>query len=584
MLLSALRGYAVEHKAIPDFHSVQPVRYALNLSADGKLLSFTPLGEGSRGVKLPIPDATRTSAITPLPLDRGDYTLGIPPIKKTPAEQVRAEERTAKAHAAYVDLIGEAANDTGLDALRTLHRFVSTVDPAILPLPEDFDPMGFVAVYVDGELLARNPAVTEWWIARRARENTTGGVCAVCGQACSPVETVPVLIRGLDRIGGQAKMALISANSEAFERHGLSRAAGASICLDCGNSTHQALNQLIADSRHSLPLGNALYVWWSTEPVDDSLLEACLWGDGREDVAATLRSLLSGKLTPRADSSRFYAVSLGTNSGRVVVRSLTDITLTSAFANLGHWFRRTAVVTRDGSPPRRFGLSTLLAAVAPPGSGSPLSRLDPGLPVAAMTAALSGTSLPASLLAHTLGRLRAEQGRFRAASAALLKACITPPRHPNPEDYMTKLDPAAVDPAYQCGRLLALLDDAARLATTRKNALVDRSYSAASTMPAITFTRLLRLHRSHLDKLRRDKPGAAHQIDAAVGGVLAMVDDLPRTLTPAQQARFALGLYHQQAASRAMARQARQTRVEDDIDDHAKALAEIHPHEEDSKE
>ncbi len=580
MLLSALRCYAAEHNAIPDFHSVQPVRYAINLSDDGRVLSFTSLGEGSAGVDLPIPYVTRTSAVTPLPLDRGDYTLGIPPTKKTSAEQARAEERTSEAHAAYIDLIGEAANDTGLNAIRTLHRFVSAVDPKTLPVPEGFDPTRFVAVYVDGEPPALHPAVAEWWIARQAREEDAGGVCAVCGQGCSPVETVPVPVRGLSRIGGQATMALISANSEAFERHGLARAAGASICLACGNSTHQALNQLIGDARHSLPLGNALYVWWSTEPVHDSLLEAVLWGDGREDVAATLRSLISGEFAPRTDSSRFYAISLGTNSGRVVVRTWTDITLTSAFANIEQWFRRISVVTRDGAPPRRFGLWPLLAAVAPPGTGSPLSRLDPGLPETVMTAALSGASLPASLLAHTLGRLRAEQGRFRSASAALLKACITPPNHPNPEDHMTKLDTVATDAAYQCGRLLALLDDAARLATTRNNALVDRSYSAASTMPAITFTRLLRLHRAHIDKLRRDKPGAAYRIDADVADILASIDDLPPTLPVAEQARFALGLYHQQAASRARARQAR---LVGNVDQHAEALAEIHSDEEESE-
>lgn len=146
---------------------------------------------------------------------------------------------------------------------------------------------------------------------------------------------------------------------------------------------------------------------------------------------------------------------------------------------------------------------------------------------------------------------------------------------------MTGLDSTATDSAYRCGRLLALLDDAARLATTRNNALVDRSYSAASTMPAITFTRLLRVHRAHIDKLRRDRPGTAYRIDADISDVLAGVDNLPRTLSVTEQARFALGLYHQQADSRARAREAKKARLLGKIDEHADALAEIHPdHEE----
>lgn len=141
---------------------------------------------------------------------------------------------------------------------------------------------------------------------------------------------------------------------------------------------------------------------------------------------------------------------------------------------------------------------------------------------------------------------------------------------------MTILDTSAADPAYQCGRLLALLDDAARLATTPNNALVDRSYAAASTMPEITLTRLLRLHRAHLDKLKRDKPSAAIRIDQEIGGILRPLERFPRTLSVEQQARFALGLYHQQADSRAKAREAKQARLLGKVDEHAEAFAEIH--------
>lgn len=582
MLLRALKEHADSNEGLPAFHSRQEVRYALNLAADGHVLSVDALGDGRRGVDLPIPYVSRTSAVSPLPLDRGDYTLGVPPPKKTPEEQVKAAARAAVAHAAYVCLIEEAAAATGLDALWTLHRFASTIEPATLDFPDGFDASRFMAVYIDGEVPVLHEAVARWWIARQSSAGDAIGVCGVCEAPCSPVETIPVPIRGLTRIGGQPTMALISANTDAFERHGLTRATGAAICLSCGNATHQALNQLIDDPRHALSVGNAMYVWWSTEKIDDSSVEAILWGDSRDDVAATLKSLSTGQVTPRVDASRFYAVSLGSNAGRVVVRSWIDITLRRALTNIERWFHRTAVVTRDGGSPRRLGVWSLLASVAPPGSGSPLARLDPSLPEEVLGAALGGSSLPASLLAHTLGRLRAQQGQCRPATAALLKACITPPDHPDPEVYMTRLDSTIADPAYQCGRLLALLDDAARLATTRNNALVDRSYAAASTMPAVTLTRLLRLHRAHLDKLRRDRPGAAYRIDAEVTEVLASVDALPRSLSVNEQGRFALGLYHQQAANRARAREAKQARLAGTVDEHAEALAEIHTDTEES--
>lgn len=585
MLLSALRKYADDNKKLDDFHGRQEVRYRIDLDGNGEFVGFSEPAKGARGPEMTIPYVKRSgTAASPMPLDRGDYVLGVT-TGKTDAERQKNSARTRSVHAAYVALIEEVALATGLDSMWTMHRFVARVDPASLALPEGFDASRFMAIYVAGKPPALDAAVSRWWIDRqRSVCEPATGTCAVCGAACSPVKNVPIPIRGLTRIGGQATMALVSANEDAFERHGLVRATGASICLTCGNSTHQILNQLIDDPNHALVVGNSIFLWWPTEPVDDRLLAAVLWGDGSEDVAATLRAISTGKMAPRVESSRFYAASIGANSARVVVRSWTDITLRDALGNINRWFDRIGIVTRDGSPPRRFGVHALLASVAPPGSGSPLSRLNPSLPETVINSVLTGAALPTSLLAHVLSRLRAEQGQFRSSTAALLKACITPPNHPNPEEFMTRLDATSVDAAYQCGRLLALLDDAARLATTRNNALIDRSYSAASTMPLITFTRLLRLHRAHLDKLKRDRPGAAYRIDVDIADVLVGVNQLPRTLSLDEQARFALGLYHQQADSRAKAKEAKQARLLGKVDEHAEALAEIHTDTEETEE
>lgn len=565
MLLTALREYAGANKDFPDFHSRQQVPYAIDLDRDGNFVTFRAVAKPSP--TLTIPYVTRTSTIAALPLDRGDYTLGVVPPKKTEADQAKAAARTPRAHKAYVALLAEAAAATGLPEFAALHRFASTVDAETLPIPEGFDASRFVAVYVDGSLVTERLVAQRWWATRlsasNARADAVTRPCSVCGVASPPADAVPVPIRGLTSLGGQATMALISGKSpdhEVYERHGLPWGTGASICLACGEATHSLLNQLIADPVHAKRLGNVLYVWWSPTEADD-FLAALISGDSDEAVAATLDSVLSGKAQPDLDPLRFIGVSLGANSARVVVRSWTDVTIGTVKANLRRWFGRTSVVGHGGSHPRVLGAFVLLASVAPPGQGSPLSRIDPGLIETLITAALDGSGLPPSLLAHALARTRAELGHLTAARAALLKACITPADHPSPEDHMTALDTSSTDTAYLCGRLLALLDEAARLATSANNALVDRSYSAASTMPAITFTRLLRLHRAHLDKLRRDKRGAAVRIDQTVTEILSGLNELPRTFSIAQQARFALGLYHQQAEGHAARERAKAARL-----------------------
>src|SRR5207244_8778260 len=127
-------------------------------------------------------------------------------------------------------------------------------------------------------------------------------------------------------------------------------------------------------------------------------------------------------------------VAFGANSTRVVVRSWSEVTLSDAFSNIRRWFGRIRLVGRDDTIAPYPGIFRLLASVASPGQGSPLSRLNPGLPDSVLAAALTGSALPPTLLSHALGRIRAELGNISPATAALVKACLTPATHPRPED------------------------------------------------------------------------------------------------------------------------------------------------------
>lgn len=576
MLLSALREFAFRNRdaeSRPDFYSMQEVRYRIDLDGEGRLLSFDACADPDRpkhGVKLAIPYLKRTRAVIPLPLDRGDYVLGVPATKKDPRDQAKADARAPELHQAWLDLIGRAASETGLPTLAAMHRFGADYDRDDATVrPQNYDASAFVAVYVEGVLVTREPVFQRWWAeSQRAGEGVIGDVedssrvCSVCGARAQPLKNVTTAIRGMGGIGGQAIMALVSGNEDVFERHGMPRAAGASLCIDCGEASHQALNQLLADPTHAKRFGQAIFVWWATVDADD-WMDALFNGHTEESVRALLGSIATSRKSVAVDPDRFYAVTLGANASRVVVRSWVDTTLRDAQQHILRWSGRIAVVGWDGRAADRPGIFRMLASIAPPGQGDPLSRLEPGLPDAVLQAALAGRALPPAVLAQVVGRLRADQGKVTALRAALLKACLTPPDHPTPEDHMTGLDTDSTDPAYLCGRLLALLDDAARLATTARNSLVSRSYASASTMPGITLTRLLRLHQAHLEKLVRDKPGAAWRIQSAVTEILDHFPaaDLPRTLSVTQQGRFALGLYHQQAAGHRAASEAKASRV-----------------------
>ena len=117
---------------------------------------------------------------------------------------------------------------------------------------------------------------------------------------------------------------------------------------------------------------------------------------------------------------------------------------------------------------------------------------------------------------------------------------------------MTKLNEAHPSPAYHCGRLLAVLENAQRAAMPGlKTTTVDRFYGAASTAPVSVFGRLLGGAQAHLSKLERDRPGAWRRLEQQIEDVIAGLEGFPATLTLSEQGLFAMGFYHQRAHDRA---------------------------------
>lgn len=110
------------------------------------------------------------------------------------------------------------------------------------------------------------------------------------------------------------------------------------------------------------------------------------------------------------------------------------------------------------------------------------------------------------------------------------------------------LDPEFTNPSYLLGRLFAVLEEAQRAALGKNiNATIrDRYYGAASATPASIFPVLIRNAQNHFSRLRKDKPGAAINLERAVTEIMSgLSENLPRTLRIEEQGRFAVGYYHQ---------------------------------------
>lgn len=555
MLLQRLAEYSARLDLPPTLYSETPVRYVIELDAEGRLLNPEPVDTADpstprtrRGFRRPMPQVQRASSIKPLLLaDNAEYTLGL-------ARDPSKVERVAACHRAYLDLIGRCSATTREPAVETVGRFLTGDPLSGLKLPPDFDRGATITFRVDGVLPVDLPGVQAFWAAANdpdADPNRPAPVmqCLVCGRERPVLERLQGKLKGIP--GGQTSgTSLISANADAFESYGLAASLIAPTCLECGERFTKGANALLADRSSRIDLGGVAFLIWTRQKVEFSFWEL-LAEPKPEQVRQLLGSAYSSRGLPEVDDTAFYATALSGSGGRAVVRDWIDTTIGEVRRHLAEWFRGQAIVGTRGEEPQPMGLYPLVLSLV-----RDSRDLAPPTPRALLRTALTGAPLPMDLLFQAVRRNRAEQGITRPR-AALIKLVLLS-RHPtDKEDTMVQLEPHNQTPAYLCGRLLAVLEEVQRLAVPgAKETIVDRFFGTASSAPSSVFGRLLRGAQPHLAKLERDRPGAWRALQSRLEEVQSGLMLFPRVLTLEDQGLFALGYYHQRAWDRKMAREA----------------------------
>lgn len=558
MLLQKLVEYASDRiEQTPSLYAERPIRYVVELNADGNPLGLTDTADPSdrrtrNGARRLAPQIQRTVKIRPLLLaDKADYTFGW----KRAADS--SERRAQECNAAYMDVLDRCAATTVESAVAAVLRFLRNEPLGRLTLPDDFDESASLTFRVDGSFVIDLPAVREFW----AREHSLTGAmtasaqCLVCGREGPVLERLQSKIKGIP--GGQSSgTALISANEEAFESYGLEASRIAPTCESCGELFTKALNELLATDGNSYRIGGAAFVFWTREKTDFSFRSFMDRPDA-EEVRALIASLQTGR-SASPDETAFYAAALSGSGGRAVVRDWIDTTVGDVKRSLVRWFRMQRVVNWDNSEPGPLSLYQLAGATV-----REMRDLSPTMPRALLRAAMTGTPLPSALLYHAVRRNQAEQ-KLTHARAALIKLVLMSQRgnDQNQEDDMVSLNEEHPSAAYHCGRLLAELEAAQRGAIPgAKATITDRFYGTASAAPASVFPRLLRGAQPHLSKLERDRPGTYRALDRRIEEICARIPAFPKTLTLEEQGVFSLGYYHQRTHDRAAAAEARARRA-----------------------
>jgi len=558
MLLKRLCEYAETLDLPPVMYQRTPVRWLIDLDKEGKFLGLVATSDGGkrdRGKQILTPHVVRSSGPrAKLLCDNAEYVLGVPKQIEDPEKQMKRDEDAVKKHVDFNRVVRACAKATGEPTVEVVLSFLEDEKQVGLVESDEMAEADNLTFRVAGSFPVDLPSVQSFWADFTGAETESGEnsiepqKCIVCGQLCRPLSRHPVLIKRIP--GGQASgMALISANSNAFESYGLKASLIAPTCRGCAETYAKAANTLLERESTHVNIGPLAYVFWAKESYNFSFANLISKAEPGE-VKVLMTSALTGKqATTRLEASPFYAAALGASGGRVAVRDWLETTVVNAKKNLARYFTLQRIIKRDGSESEPIGLYALSAATV----RDPSKDLAPNVPKALLHMALKGGPLPKWLLFQTVKRNRVEQ-KITRPRAALIKMVLCSQEQTGSEERMEMLDSENRSPAYLCGRLLAVLESIQERAVPGlKATIVDRFFGTASSAPASVFGRLLRGAQPHLGKLRKERKGTYSALSNRLEEVLSGLEGFPKTLALEDQAIFSLGYYHQRAADRAAA-------------------------------
>jgi CRISPR-associated protein Csd1 len=551
MLLQKLCEYAErdEIPLPPEMYTTAAVRWFIDIDMDGNLVGegFVPLtGTGKkndRGRELLVPTIIRASDNrAKLLADTSEYVLGIP-------RDVDKQERANTRHHLFKDLASRCAVETAEPSVQAVVKFLKKWNPASTKRPDDLDPSMNCTFRVGGVIPIDLPSVREFWARETLSPDAPKMQCIVCGEVKPVEKRLPVKIKRVP--GGQSSgTALISANATAFESYALEASLTAPTCRACAERFGNAANALLRHDRTHITVGPLAYIFWTREEAELDI-GALLATPDPATVRDLVESVWKGRDRTSIDESEFYATALSASGGRVVVRDWIETTVGDVKQNLARWFAMQRLVDPYGEEGNPVGMYALAASLYRDANRD----MQANVPRALLRVALKGSILPEWLLYNAVRRNRAEQTVTRPRMVLTKMVLGSSSDASAREDTMAQLDLSNRDPAYMCGRLMAVLEEVQRAAVPgAKATIVGRYFGTASSAPASVFGNLLRGAQAHLDKLRKEKEGAYYGLQSRLEDVLGGLDSFPKTLSLKQQALFSLGYYHQRAADRAAAR------------------------------
>jgi CRISPR-associated protein Csd1 len=615
MLLQALSEFyarATREQLIEEPAFVKKyIRWQIPLDLDGNLqgagLIETPETEGERGRtqrrEFSVPRSSRpknAGGVAEFLWDGIEAVFGLPPdLDAMEEDEKKRAKQQANRRAKFDDFwrqIKECYDETNSDLILALLRFKEKFQSAETPeflrwgsLKEGEKPCWLVKAasgaeekfkadnftfIVRGELLTEVEDFRNFWrrayskeIEEKSADGETG-VCLVSGRENVKISEshLPKLmsIPGASSTGA----ALVSFDKESFRSYGLDKSYNSPVSFEAVEAYTNALNFLVSNPKYRLRIGDTALCFWAQKTDSVGFMVADLLSEPTQD---TIKNFMTRPFAGDAnledfDKEKFYSVTIGGNSGRVVVRNWMQMTVRQAVENFRKWFQDLQIVSLMPLENYKYPpLSIYWLAVS---TVREAKELRPEVPTQLYRCALGGhaPSLGISIgLLHRIAVDLAATGKKslnNLSRFALLRLIINRNRKENEPMIEESLNTEITDEAYNCGRLLAVFEELQAAAHEYKlegASVVERYYGTASSSPNSAFGILWRLHQHHLRKVSRSNPGKAEAIKRKIAEICANFRGLqpneapkfPQSFDLQAQGRFALGFYQQIAADEA---------------------------------
>lgn len=562
MILQALNDYYVRKAADPQTglapagFELKAIPFVLVLNEAGQLLQLADRreGEGKKRVaqnQLVPQGVKKTSGVAAnLLWDNAEYVLGVVTKSKP--------ERVAEQHAAFLkkiaDAFGEIPVDTGL---RAVIAFLTTYRAAALEAlashpawPEilETNPLLSFQLNTDTMLVCQRAAVVAALQVAKGEgdETAANGICLISGEP-DAIERLHPSIKGV--WGAQSSGAnIVSFNLDAFSSYGKEQSYNAPVGKRAVFTYTTALNHLLAKgSRQRIQVGDASTVFWAEKKSGEAFESAFLDfldpprddpDRGTQAVASLYNSVKNGQPFTQDDAQRFHVLGLSPNAARISIRFWHVSSIGELGAAFVRHFDGLEIVRPAYETGAPLSLYRLLSNIAAQGKAE---NIPPNLAGDVMRAILKGMPYPATLLQGALRRIRAER-EVSFPRAALLKAYLI--RNLNDQEITVSLNLENSSPGYRLGRLFAALERTQERAQGNLNASIrERYYGAFSSTPVTVLPTLMKLKNHHLAKL--PNRGEAVNLEKLFAEILYGLPDVPARLSLPEQARFAVGYYHQ---------------------------------------